>query len=414
MKKIEHLLIFEPKFTGHSPLYIKLLYNYLLENKPAFKVSFLVNPNITARLAREDGIELQPVGDKISILFISENEIVASQHKKLWIRALKMWNLMKKYLKITGADHGHFLYLDYIQFPLALRLPFLPRKGVSGLLFHPPISPEFYGNENSLKLREVIRAYRKNWFYAQMLNNSALSFVYTLNPYFPSFARKHFVNGNKVYHLPDPSMFPTGDIHLNDEDCALARGVGEGKKVFLLFGALTKRKGIFELMEALKHLEQGYSSQIAVVFAGRLQDEIRSEFFEKVASYKRNNQNAALIHVEDRFLSTNEIICLLQHCDMVLAPYQRTISPSGVVLWAAGAKKPILTQNYALLGYQVRTYELGISVDTTKPKEIADALKHYLNNKSYYKGNTTGMQRLHAESLPENFARTFFAKFMSL
>jgi len=413
MNKIDHLLILEQQVAGHQPLYIRLLYNYLLETKPALKVTFVVNPKINQRLAKEDGIELQPVGDNIDIVFLSETEISASMHKTLWIGAMHQWKIMKKYLKTTGANHGHFLFFDHIQFPLALRLPFLPRKKVSGLLFLPPMPPEFDGDENSFNLKEAIRDYRKKLFYALMLNNTALSFVYTLNPYFPSYARKHFTNGNKVYHLPDPSMFPTGDIHLSDDDCALARRVvRENQKVFLLFGALKKRKGIFEVMEALKHLEPEYTSRMTVVFAGRLGDDIRSEFIEKVASYKRNNLNAALVYVEDKLLSTNEIICLLQHSDMVLAPYQRQVGSSGVLLWAVGAKKPIITQNYGLLGYQVRTYDLGFAVDTTKPKEIAGAFRGYLNNPDYYmRKTTTGMKQLHAESLPKNFARKFFAKF---
>jgi glycosyltransferase involved in cell wall biosynthesis len=409
MNKIDHLLILEWQAAGHQPLYVSLLYNYLRETKPALKVTFVVNPEINQRLATEDGIELLPVEDNIDIIFLSKTEISASMHKTLWIGALNQWNMMKKYLKITGANHGHFLYLDHIQFPLALRWPFLPDKKISGLLFQPPML-DFYEDDKNLK--EVIRNYRKKWFYTLMLKNTALSFVYTLNPIFPSYAKKHFASGNKVYHLPDPSMFPTGDIHLSDEDCALTKLVRKDRKLFLLFGALTKRKGIFEVIEALKNLEPEYISQIAVVFAGKLETEIRSKFLDKVASYKQNNSNAN-IHVEDRFLSTNEIICLLQHCNIVLAPYSRYfIGSSGVLLWAVGAKKPVIAPTYDLLGYQVQNYHLGISIDTTKPKEIAGAFRRYLNNPDYYGRNTSGMERLYAESLPENFARIFFSKFL--
>ncbi|MDM8557612.1 glycosyltransferase [Candidatus Parabeggiatoa sp. HSG14] len=410
MNHINHLLIFEPDVTGHQPLYIRLLYSYLLENKSMLKVTFVIHPDINQRLIKEDSIELRDVENKINIVFLNETEILASLHNTLWIRAMNRWKLMKKYLKMTGANHGHFLYLDHIQFPLALRLPFLPGKKISGLLFQPPML-DFYKDEKNAK--EVIRDYRKKWFYAAMLNNPALSFAYTINSLFPSYASKHFANGNKVYHLPDPSMFPTSDIHLNDEDCALTKHVRKNRKLFLLFGALTKRKGIFEVIEALKHLEPKYISQIAIVFAGKLGAEIRAKFLDKVASYKQNNSNANL-HIEDRFLSTNEIICLLQHCDIILAPYSRYfVGSSGVLLWAVGAKKPVIAPNYGLLGYQVQKYHLGISIDATKPKVIADAFRRYLNNPDYYERNTSGMEQLHAESLPENFARIFFSKFIT-
>jgi len=410
MNHTDHLLIFEPEMAGHQPLYIRLLYHYLLENKPTLKVTFVVHPDINQRLVKEDGIKLQTVGNKINLVFLNETEISASLHNTLWIRAVNRWHLMKKYLKTTGANHGHFLYFDHIQLPLALRLPFLPKKKISGLLFQPPML-DFYEDDKNLK--EIIRNYRKKWFYAKMLNNTTLSFVFTLNPLFPSYAKKHFSSGNKVYHLPDPSMFPTGDINLSGEDCALTKHVRKNRKLFLLFGALTKRKGIFEVMKALKYLEPEYISQIAVFFAGKLEAGIRSQFLDKVDYYKHNNPNAN-IHIEDRFLSTNEIISLLQYCDIVLAPYHRYfVGSSGVLLWAVGAKKPVITSNYGLLGYQVQKYHLGISIDTTKPKLIADAFRRYLNNPDDYKRNTSGMERLHAESLPENFARIFFSKFIT-
>lgn len=410
MNHINHLLIFEPEVAGHQPLYIRLLYDYLRENKPALKVSFVVNSNLSQRLEREDGIKLQPVEDNIDILFLSEMEISASMHKKLWIRAINQWNIMKKYLKITGADHGHFLHFDLIQLPLALRLPFVRGKKISGLLFAPSIHDLYQNNSSSLK--EKIRDYRKKLFYALMLNNDALSFIYTLDAYFPYYARQNFSNGHKVYHLPDPSMFPTDNIHLNDEECALARRVvRDNKKMFLLFGYLERRKGIFEIVEALWHLEPKYASQIIVVFAGRLHNNICLEFMKKIEYYKRDNLEGAIIYIEDRRLSTNEIICLLQHCNVVLAPYQRFVGSSGVLLWAAGAKKPVITQDYGFLGYQTRTYNLGIAVDTTKPKKIADAFRSYLDNPSFYK-NINDMEKFHTENLPENYVKTFFNNFL--
>lgn len=407
---MNHLLIFEPENFGHQPLYIRLLYIFILENKLDIKVTFVIHPGIIHRVETEDKIQLRTIEDKVYIVLLKDAEIASSSHNNLWIRALNRWYLMKKYLKKTSATQGHFLQLDLIQLPLALKLPFLPGKKISGLLFQPPML-DFYGGKKNFK--ERIRNYRKKWFYARMLKNKHLSFVYSLNPLFPDYARKFFSNGKKVYHLPDPSMFPNNRVNLAAEDCSIIKNLKKTRKIFLLFGALTNRKGIFKIIEALSHLEQDYISRIALVFAGKLEDKIRFNFIKAVKYYKNNNPDAC-IHIEDRFLSTNEIICLLQHCNIVLAPYSRDFTgSSGVLLWAAGAKRPVITSNYGLLGYQSQKYNLGISVDTTNSELVAEAFRCYLDDSSAYEQNISGMQQLYKESLPEKFGQTFFSKFFN-
>jgi len=289
--KVKHLLILEPEIAGHHPLYVSLLYNYLIREKLNLKVTFVVAPSIVSKLEK-DNIKFEAVNDVVNIVFLNKAELSRCLHTKLWIRAIHAWNVMKKYMKVTGADHGYFLYLDYMPFPLALRFPFLPDKKVSGLLFRPSVHDIYINKESTFK--EKIINWRKRLFYRLMLNNSTLFFVHTLDPYFTPYARQHFPNGHKVFHLPDPSMFPTDRIYLSDDDCVLANSViKENRKLFILFGGLTRRKGVMKVMEAIEFLEVEYASQIVLIFAGLLHEEIRSECLKKVASYKIDNINGA-------------------------------------------------------------------------------------------------------------------------
>ena len=67
-----------------------------------------------------------------------------------------------------------------------------------------------------------------------------------------------------------------------------------------------------------------------------------------------------------------------QIADVVLAPYQRHVGMSGILLLAAAANKPVLCSNYGLMGEMVRRYHLGLTVDSSQPQEIAKGLIKFL------------------------------------
>ena len=75
-----------------------------------------------------------------------------------------------------------------------------------------------------------------------------------------------------------------------------------------------------------------------------------------------------------RWLGDGEIAGLVRWSDVVLAPYQRFVGSSGVLLWAAAAGRPVITQDRGLLGELTRRHGLGTAVDTTDPAALAAAV----------------------------------------
>src|SRR3546814_9883678 len=71
------------------------------------------------------------------------------------------------------------------------------------------------------------------------------------------------------------------------------------------------------------------------------------------------------LHTKNRHLSRGEIDALVDRCDVVLAPYQRFVGSSGVLLWAASRGRPLLAQDYGLVGRLTADHGLGLTVDTT-------------------------------------------------
>jgi glycosyltransferase involved in cell wall biosynthesis len=200
--------------------------------------------------------------------------------------------------------------------------------------------------------------------------------VLTLDPYFPEYAAQSYRFGNKVQAVPDPA-FPPHSSAASADDTPARRILGteppKGRMVFLLFGALTARKGILQLMEALRLLPEEIAAGIAVVIAGQVAPGLAHPVAFARAQLEREQPNLWL-HIEDRWLRSEELDSLVQGADVILAPYQRFVGSSGVLLWAARAGKPLLTQDYGLLGRLVRDHRLGVVADVTSGFELAAAI----------------------------------------
>src|SRR3546814_14644487 len=108
-------------------------------------------------------------------------------------------------------------------------------------------------------------------------------------------------------------------------------------------------KGILRLLDALLLLPPEIAARTAVVIAGKVAAEIAEDVSRRIAEVSRKRPDLWL-HTKNRHLSSGEIDALVDRCDVVLAPYQRFVGSSGVLLWAASRGRPLLAQDYGLVG----------------------------------------------------------------
>lgn len=352
-----HLLIFEPDPRGHTLEWVEHLARFAAEERRATPVTFAVAPKLADGLAATLSGDTHP---HIRIERLSARDCALCLSRHFIVSAFARWWLMHRHLKRTGASHGLFLCLDHLSLPLALGLRSAGRD-VSGILFRPSIHYSAFG-EDAPKPRERIRDLRKRFLYALMLRNPALARVFSLDPYFDGHAGRGRARSRKVERLADPA-FPlpaaTGDV----------RSAPSGRTLFLLFGSLTERKGVLILLDALRLMHPLAADRCAVLIAGNLDPTLRSAVNERLAALARC-QPSLWIELHDRYVPANELATLVHASDVVLAPYQRFVGSSGVMIWAANAGKPIVTQDYGLLGKLARDYALGHAVDTTDARTL--------------------------------------------
>ncbi len=107
-----------------------------------------------------------------------------------------------------------------------------------------------------------------------------------------------------------------------------------------------------------------------------------------------------VIELENRYATDAELAREIVDASVVLAPYQNHRGSSGVLLWAAAAGRPVITQDSGLMGWLVARHRLGEAVDTRDRTALAAAMSR---SPGWSPEGASGFLRAHT---PGAFART--------
>ncbi len=382
------LLIFEPDAEGHA---LEWLQHLIAFAEPGTEL-FIVAPRALCT-ALEQTMP-PPTPAPVEFLPLGKLEQRLCLQRPLPIAAFARWWIMRRYLKRTGADTGFFLMIDLQSLPLALGLGMAGRR-IAGILFRPSVH---YGEIGpySPSDAERRRDRRKDMLYRRMLANPALDRVLSLDPFFPAYARSRYPHGGKVEALPDPA-------HPLVASASIAEPPPAGRVGFLLFGYLAERKGPLAVLDALALLPAGLARRVAVTFAGRVDPALR-ESLEQRRQVLAGAQPDLWLRIDDRRLDSSELAALVDRNDVVLAPYQRFVGSSGVLLWAARAGRPVLAQEFGLIGKLTRDHHLGIAVDSGDPAKLAREIGRMIEAGPATFFDRAAAARFVAAQTPERFA----------
>jgi glycosyltransferase involved in cell wall biosynthesis len=396
---VRRLLVFEPDAEGHSQEWLQHLIEFASADRSRPAVSVVAPRTLCDALARSLPADVM---GRVELRPLSPKELRWCTDRRLSLAALARWWAMRRHLRESGADAGFFLSLDLLALPLALGLGGGGGKTLSGILFRPSVHYAGFDGHRT-QGGEQLRDLRKHLFYRMMLRNRALTRVLALDPFFPAYAARHYANGGKVEYLPDPAHPPAAAPADNDNGLK-----PNGRITFLLFGYLTERKGPTVVLEALERLPPSVATRIDVVLAGRVDPALRDRLNEhctRLATVQPHLQ----LRIEDRRLDQTELESLVRRSDVVLAPYQRFVGSSGVLLWAARAGKPVLAQAYGLVGRLTQEHRLGLTVDSSDPAAVATAITQMAQRgpSSFFDPNAA--QAFAASQTPQRFAAAVLA-----
>jgi glycosyltransferase involved in cell wall biosynthesis len=404
-KNLSKILLFDLDLGGHHGSYIQHLIEYWYQEKLAGSLEIVVRPEFLE--IHLDAVNLatkyQLQNFKFTALTETETASLNPGRSSLdrFTRNFQRWKLFCKYATQFKATHVLHLYFDTCQIPLAFGMsapcPF------SGIYFRPTFHyGEFEGYTPSWQ--EQIQQFKEKIILARVLQHPQLKTLFCLDP----FAVKHFdrfPTQVKVIHLPDPvQLDDRSDITPVQLHAQLR--IQPDRQILLLFGALNGRKGIYELLDAISLLPTNLCNQLCLLLVGSTNAAEQARIRDRVDRVCQTQPIQVVEHYD--FVPEDRVSAYFQLADLVLAPYQRHVGMSGILLLAAAAGKPVLSSDYGLMGEIVRRYRLGITVDSTIPDEIAQGLIRCLRLPAQALVDPDLIQSFAAQHSAEHYARTIF------
>ncbi len=397
------IMLFDPSIRGHHPNYIQYLIKYWHEHKLSGYLEIVVSPRFLQE--HDDVVNLALSYNQENINFIAitlEEEAILNSRKsplKRVLRNFKEWQIICKYANLLKVNHCLLMYFDTCELPLAVGAkaccPF------SGIFFR----PSFHYHELTQSIpscKEGIRQWRQKFFLSQILKNPQLKNLFCLDPFAVKCLEK-FETHVKLISLPDPvETFEISNTNLSNLRQSLK--IESQRKVFLLFGALTTRKGIYQLLDAIANLPIELCQKMCLLMVG--ESNIKIELQSRITEICQVKPVQIISHY--KFVPDRDIPGYFQLADVVLAPYQRHVGMSGILLLAAAAQKPVLSSDYGLMGKLVQEYQLGLTVNSTIPKEITKGLTQFLVEDQETLCDRSQMKSFIQHNSPQEFARIIF------
>jgi len=330
-------------------------------------------------------------------LFTSFKESI-SRITKTWYR----WQLLRTAVKAVEPDLCLVMYIDQLLLPLALGMD--PGCNLSGIYFRPTFHyPRFAGYRPNLGDR--VLALRQRVLVERAARSPRLRDLFCLDTFVPD-----VINASepvkKALPLPEP-VEPHKSNSVDEARLRRTLNLDEGRIVLLLFGMISERKGPHELLEACGILQSSVARKFSLVIAGKVEDQLSACLAHQVAAMQQTCPVQIILH--DHLVAYDQVPPFFGISDVVLATYHRHVGMSAIIARSAAAGKPVLSSDFGLMGQLVRTWRLGLTIDSTNPAAIAQALTQIAEDGGPVPFDAESAARFAELNTAESFGATLFA-----
>jgi len=354
------IAIMEPNFTGHRWRYVEWIAGACVEaGERCIVVTDHVNAShpLSQRIASNADPDLRivcvDVLGKAAPGLLQRLSIYARYHA-LFARA---------FAEVTRESPVRLVvvpYADYFFYTLGvLGSPFGSAEWI-GLV----MGASFHHAQVGVRTpRRPLVDHTKRILFSRGMRVPGLRTVLTIDPTLPDwFARSRAArHAAPLEYVADP--FPDTPV----EDPLRARerlGLEPDTRYLLVYGAISERKGIRELVRALAH----NAAAPTLLIAGEQDPETRAFLGTHLP------QLAHAPVVLDRFIPEDVERALFSACDAVWLGYKHHYGMSGVLVQAYRFGKPVIASADGLIGWFCRDGQLGPRIDDLTPASIGKAL----------------------------------------
>lgn len=389
------LLIVEPEAEGHH----MILYTRLLVRE-AFRRDWEV-AILTTEHGRNHpafGILTADHGSTPQTIEMQEVTRTASGSISLLASQWRYWSaLARACTENDGFRDFDLIYcinLDYFEKALSVRGSPFGNRPFAGMLMNPKFHMAPLGLGPPSRSGRIYRA-----LFKRMLRIRALRQLIVIDKPFQKFClRERFARAEKICVVAD-----VGELS-HQRPAASARdrlGLSSDAFVILLYGSLSRRKGVEQLLRAVECLGD---AQVVALVAGKPDNEI-AELLSSNWCQEMQESGQLVVRAEfhdDR--SEADVFCA---SNLVWLGYTGgSFGSSGVLYQAGSAGLPVMSMAEGLVGWAVREYDLGITLDPDDTPAVVDAIKHLRCDESMLKRFGDNGRRVAKRHTGAEFANT--------
>jgi len=256
------------------------------------------------------------------------------------------------------------------------------------------ISPKFHRNTMGIGAKS-----RSDFLYfylfKKMLSSKNLIKVLVVDPLFKEYINQfNFKPANKLIFFNEPINL-TGNT--TKEKARELLGIPKDSNVILIYGDISKRKGVIQIANSIRLLDQKYILLIAGTINNNLKDFFESDFIANLIEDRK-------IVISNGFKNEVEEFNYFISSDVISVAYESSFtSSSGVYYQACSIGKPVLVNKCGLLYWLVQKYNNGISINLNDTESIAKDIEKLFNDKSIYTHYSSQSKLIAKNHSPDQF-----------
>ncbi|HWL54044.1 MAG TPA: glycosyltransferase [Chthoniobacteraceae bacterium] len=360
----KRVLLVEPVFFIHTGIHIKaaigsagyenaeftlLIGVYSPETRASALAFEALYPNLTVRLVEEKPEDRGPM----------------TLHWRANVNTLRR---VEELLRETQVDLLVYLHADFVFLLFALpwsrrRLPGHFRTRVSGIAFRNNgwcrVAPT---------LRKRLRGALERAIFRRAIASRFFRRITFLDPLSGAAAAKRFGP------VCAPAIEPIDIEPVAPATARQALGIAEGAYVGLIFGGLSRRKGVAEILSIFETADLD-TARITLVIAGPVHADIREELMALIERVKKRYT----VCFHDGFVPDEAMPLYLSSADCALCTYRNFDGSSGVLLQTASLGIPAMVCEGGVMADAVRRFGFGEVVRLQDPAGYIAAFRRLMN-----------------------------------
>jgi glycosyltransferase involved in cell wall biosynthesis len=167
--------------------------------------------------------------------------------------------------------------------------------------------------------------------------------------------------------LPDPIETP---IRFERTSACKRLGLNPDHRYLSLLGVIDRRKGIHDLLAAIRCVESQLPENVRFLIAGRCAADVRSVF---QGEYKDLVDRERIV-IRDQHLSHEELWAACYASTMMLLPYPEHQYSASILIRAAAADVPVVCNAIGWMQETTQRFNLGWTCNTRNPAEFGQVL----------------------------------------